>query len=696
MSGARDASASSFFQGARDFVTYHTAPEQRKGTAFFLVILAGAFFLRLYFAFTTNIYLDEGSFLYDGGMLEDGNVPYRDYYTRSPLYLLFLACSISLLGKTYLAGRLLSVVFSTLSVVLVYLIAKYIFDKRTALTATALFALSPFTAYQGSLIFSEVPQVFLHLLSFHLLLIGLDRTGYVKIAEKARKAGGNCSPGPNSREAALYLLASGLVLGAAIFVRRTSLLLLLSVSFFLLCLLVKEEVRRRRSTKEVSSEENRIQALYILPAFPGGFILSFLVGFLLLRLFMGGNIFWESFFSAAGFSDSDSNHYYALVHFSERGFYLYLPIFMVAIYGAGSLLSTVLLPEEEKKIEKGDAANIARDGAGRMSLSESPLASLFHQHPLGFVLLGIAYSITGFIFFIFGWGLFHDRYFSSGTLNLATAIIYLVSVLLFLALVFTLRPLKLARALFKGVSKNHQLLLWVWFFTYLVFYSIYARIYQIYIYEMVVPAVILLSHFFVRLYTIFLEKNRGPDRESEGELLFHSFRKTEHLGLFRKNFVPLLQVFFLFLLLALANGYVHYGQDLEDDPFASPRDVSDAGAHVKANTSPGEEIFAANVMVALEANRPLVFNISHPVAYRPTHDPDKTSHFPSLETMNYPDAKELLNYLNRTRVRYIILDPYLQMNYLDHHQELRDFIEENYELDRNYGEISVLVRKNVV
>ena len=61
------------------FLRFHLGPARRRTTAMVLIILVLGFLLRLYFALTVHLNLDEGSYLYDAQLLRDGKVPFRDY-----------------------------------------------------------------------------------------------------------------------------------------------------------------------------------------------------------------------------------------------------------------------------------------------------------------------------------------------------------------------------------------------------------------------------------------------------------------------------------------------------------------------------------------------------------------------------------------------------------------------------------------
>jgi len=699
------------------FLRFHLGPARRRTTAMVLIILVLGFLLRLYFALTVHLNLDEGSYLYDAQLLRDGKVPFRDYYTRSPLLLVLLAGSISVFGESYLAGRLLSVLLSTLTIPLIYLAAHRIFDRGTGFVAAFLFAFSPFTVYCGALIFTETAQVFFLTMAFVLLLRGLDRTGlfpgYSLLSGVGEgEAGNNGKNGEDRektkegttlfypREAAVSFFLAGVVLAASVHIRRTSLLVFVSVVLFLLGLLINE---KRKGTTSPPPPTNGFFSYVLLP-FVLGFFLTGGVSLALLFHLVGPEHYLESFFTRAGTISSGSNHFFAFIHFNERGFYLYLTFLFAVIYGAAALLMKQIPPKNE--------GGGSEPGTEREEQPRHPSFGTPWYGPCSITLLVLSYLLVAMLFFLFTWGLFHDRYANHGITNLATSLIYLFAIILFLAIVLAVHPARFASRFLEGVSRYHYLLLWFWFFGVFLFYMGYDHIYQVYIYEFIVPAMILVAHVLVGFYTIFLRdkafafpgssigKGSSPssgDRKTDHEkdphhVLLTSFGRS--LGRTARPGVPLLVLLFLLLmLLSSLNGYGYYLRDNQDQEFATPGDVSDAAVYIKDHTAPGEEIFAANCMVAFEADRPIIFHLSHPTVYRPTHFPNRTKDFLSLEEMNYPEVDEIISYLKENQVRYIVVDPHMEMNFLEHHASLREHIEAYYTVEKEFGKIQILALK---
>ena len=629
-------------QRLENIIKSQFSAEHRGRTQIILGLMLAGFLLRLYFALSVHLTLDEGSYLYDAELLREGEVPYRDYYTRSPLFLALLAGSISVFGESYLAGRLLSVCLSTLTIPLVYLITRRLFQQKEAFVAAAIFSLSPFTAYHGSLIFTEVPQVFFLTLAFYLVLLGLERRE------------------PSSWK---LLLLAGFLVGASVLVRRTSLV------FLAFLLLFQITVATNRCLKQGNGKQLS-RNLKPLGSLALGASLGFGLGVLLLFAFDGGSVYIDSFLTRAGMLDSESNHFFAFVHFSERGFYLYLSFFLAAIYGVSSLIM-------------GKRAVDERDPARPEGGTTTPESRL--HKPRQTLLLGF-YLFMALLFLLLNLGLFHDRLGNQGAWNLLTSVIYLLGSLLLVLVALTYHPVEFSRELWKGVAGHRKLMVWGWFLALFLFYVSYQHISQIYLYELVVPAIIILSPLLRALGGMAVSQDRD------------SLPRRTQLGLWKGETSPRwlsLQssAFLLILLAALLNGYGYYQQDINEPDFATPRDIVDAGEYINSHSSPTDQLFTANGAVAFQANRDIIFNISHPAVYRPSHNPEEATHFPSLDTMDYPTVEEIINYLNQSKekVPFVVIDHHMNMNYLNHHPDLKEFIQEHYVQVAIYGDIRLLM-----
>jgi len=140
--------------------------------ALIAIIILG-FILRFLGAIWGNINLDEGIHLYDAKLITEGFVPFRDYFTREPYYIYLLSFFVKIFGTDLLVSRLLSVIASTLTIPIIYLLGKNIFSQKIGFIATIIFSLSPFVIYNTYLgnLYGVYPFVLsLVFLSFFYLL----------------------------------------------------------------------------------------------------------------------------------------------------------------------------------------------------------------------------------------------------------------------------------------------------------------------------------------------------------------------------------------------------------------------------------------------------------------------------------------------------------------------------------------------
>jgi 4-amino-4-deoxy-L-arabinose transferase-like glycosyltransferase len=113
-----------------------------------------------------------------------------------PLYPMLIAALSVVTGDTEVAGRLLSVVAGSLTVIPVYLIARRLYDGRIAMLAAILTGLHPFLVQFSSTMFCEPTYLALILTAIYVAMRAMD----------------NATPG--------NLLAMGLLFGAAYLIRQ--------------------------------------------------------------------------------------------------------------------------------------------------------------------------------------------------------------------------------------------------------------------------------------------------------------------------------------------------------------------------------------------------------------------------------------------------------------------------------------------
>ena len=131
----------------RNFMKWMYKEERKYSVSLLLIIIFG-FIFRFLGAIWGNINLDEGIHLYDAKLITEGFTPFLDYFTREPYYIYSLSLLVKIFGSNLLTSRLFSVVASTLTIFIVYLLGKNIFSKKIGFIAAILFSLSPFIIYE--------------------------------------------------------------------------------------------------------------------------------------------------------------------------------------------------------------------------------------------------------------------------------------------------------------------------------------------------------------------------------------------------------------------------------------------------------------------------------------------------------------------------------------------------------------------
>ena len=111
------------------------------------VIILMGFLLRLYGLGSESLWLDEGiSYIWASQSIPDIMNSVADD-VHFPLYYLVLHGWISIAGTSEFALRFLSLVFGTLSIPVLYLVARTLFNRKTALLSSLFLSLSVFHVY---------------------------------------------------------------------------------------------------------------------------------------------------------------------------------------------------------------------------------------------------------------------------------------------------------------------------------------------------------------------------------------------------------------------------------------------------------------------------------------------------------------------------------------------------------------------
>lgn len=154
---------------------------------FLFFILLSAFFIRAYDLADDppGLYMDEVSSAYNAwsilktGKDEHGNLfpvyfeAFGEY--RHGLYIYSMIPSLFVFGLNDFGTRFTSVIFGILSIIVLYFLAKRLFDTNIALLSTALFAIQPWHMHLSRVAFEGISFVFLFLLAFLLFFKGFEK-----------------------------------------------------------------------------------------------------------------------------------------------------------------------------------------------------------------------------------------------------------------------------------------------------------------------------------------------------------------------------------------------------------------------------------------------------------------------------------------------------------------------------------------
>jgi 4-amino-4-deoxy-L-arabinose transferase-like glycosyltransferase len=86
---------------------------------------------------------DEGAHLMDAMLVLEGKIPLVDFNSRQPVYVLVNALVLNMFGVNLTAGRMLPLVCSLLTGVVIFFIARRVFNENAAILSTIIFWLLP-------------------------------------------------------------------------------------------------------------------------------------------------------------------------------------------------------------------------------------------------------------------------------------------------------------------------------------------------------------------------------------------------------------------------------------------------------------------------------------------------------------------------------------------------------------------------
>jgi len=146
------------------------------GTSILIAIVISmmlGFILRLFLFLSQPVGWDGGIFLYWANLINSGEIPYRDFFVRDPVYIYLVALSIKTLGVGFLALSLVSIVPSVLTTPILYKISRDIFDRSTGLVSALIFSFAPTILWYSTVLDMRSLMLFLSVLGMWALVKSL-------------------------------------------------------------------------------------------------------------------------------------------------------------------------------------------------------------------------------------------------------------------------------------------------------------------------------------------------------------------------------------------------------------------------------------------------------------------------------------------------------------------------------------------
>ena len=139
------------------------------GVVFFLSLA-----VRIFLLSARWINPDEGAHLMDAMLVLEGKIPFVDFHSRQPVYVLVNALVLKLFGMTLTAGRLLPLLCSLLTGVVIFYTARRIFNQKAATLAAILFLLLPLEIMNSVVVKTEPLNTLIICISMYLLIRGFQ------------------------------------------------------------------------------------------------------------------------------------------------------------------------------------------------------------------------------------------------------------------------------------------------------------------------------------------------------------------------------------------------------------------------------------------------------------------------------------------------------------------------------------------
>lgn len=200
------------------------------GSSILIVIVASmilGFILRLSLFLTQPVGWDGGIFLYWANLINDGEIPYKDFFIRDPVYIYLVALSIKTLGVSFPVVSLASIVPSVLTAPILYKISREIFDQLTGLVSALVFSFAPTILWYSTVLDMRSLMLFLSVLGMWALVKSLKTSN------------------------TLFLVLFGLIIGIGTFAYRAIAIYAVTLPLFLVFLNYKSGLSLRNGLRRL-------------------------------------------------------------------------------------------------------------------------------------------------------------------------------------------------------------------------------------------------------------------------------------------------------------------------------------------------------------------------------------------------------------------------------------------------------------
>lgn len=675
-------------------------------SSLFFALLILSIVLKIILSFVLTVHGDEGMYLYDSSLILKGMKPHVDYHTRSPVYLYILSIFLLLCGKSVFIGRLSSILASTITAIFIYKIGKTLFNKEVGFFSFLLFLFSPFTLMWSVIIATEIIQLTFVSASLYILLISLKDHRTLK-----------------------WFVLSGLLVGLSIFTRRTSIIVLLCEVFLIFLYFrynffnnnIQYYDQNQTSTVQSKNPFQLKECFTRIILLIGSASLIFFLIFFYIVLFKGWEYALSSFLSSAGWGGSGKGDKFEVFkEMVERAYYLIVLVALYIIFSLKMILHNIL--------------------KNKFSFYIS-LSIFFGLVIFSFMVLNSTFILILIYFFVFVLFLnkkvfpnfFPERYKKTvkkfhfkiekfvlffGGVTIGGFVIYdsyksfrdvqslfIIFVYFFLVLLVTLKTkienknklvfLLIFLAIFPFVCylNNHIkeiiLILLISFTIFILFYMLMEK-FNVFTNSSLFSSVSILL-WFSAVFVFYLYYNMSQELfyyETSAAGSIMGGVVAEKIYQFRNKNGFATKVFFSLLAVSLLISPFYYVEYEKNSTVPKPWTVDRVAEYIKEHTEKEEEIFTANMAIAIEADRPIVMNLSHPTIYCK----DYVKGFPDFSVINYPTPDGIIKYLEKNKVRFVVNDSLTNYYYFMFNKELRDYIRKNYVLVKEVNYVEILER----